>query len=501
VDVGFLGGAQIDRFGNINATVIGDYAHPKVRLPGSGGSQEIAAWARRCYIMTPHQKRRFPARVDFSTSTGFLDGRARRDALGLSGGGPQAVVTDLGILEPDESGELGSGSAASGCCRGAGPGQYRLAPARFTGAAPHSAAWRRGITYSAGRVGPGRNLPEMTLESKIEILSTLPFNEAQQARLQAVAQQIHLTVLPVRRPDEIPAEIWTRTEVLYTDRILPAPNLAASLRWIQFHFTGIDFASDSPLVRKPGIIATSLSGAAVPQMAEYILMMLLALGHRLPEVMTSQQRSEWARDRWEIFSPRELRGATVGLVGYGSINREVARMLQFFNVIVLAAKRDAMHPQDSGYSIPGLGDPEGTSFYRLYPYQAIKSMIKECDFVVVTLPLTPLTRGLIGAEELAVMKPGAYLIQAGRGGVVDQAALVEALQEKRIAGAALDTFSEEPLPPASPFWKMPNVLITPHIGGISPYYLQRAVDLFEANLRHYVNGEPLFNRFDPELGY
>ena len=106
VDVGFLGGAQIDRFGNINSTVIGDYAHPKVRLPGSGGSQEIAAWARRCYVMTPHQKRRFPERVDFTTSAGFLDGRTRRESLKLSGGGPQAVVTDLGILEPDESGEL-----------------------------------------------------------------------------------------------------------------------------------------------------------------------------------------------------------------------------------------------------------------------------------------------------------------------------------------------------------------------------------------------------------
>ncbi len=96
VDVGFLGGAQIDRFGNINATVIGDYNSPKVRLPGSGGSQEIAAWAKRCYVMTPHQKRRFPERVDFSTSSGFKNGH----------GGPQAVVTDLGILEPEESGEM-----------------------------------------------------------------------------------------------------------------------------------------------------------------------------------------------------------------------------------------------------------------------------------------------------------------------------------------------------------------------------------------------------------
>lgn len=107
VDVGFLGGAQIDRFGNINATVIGnDYAHPKVRLPGSGGSQEIAAWANRCYIMTPHQKRRFPEKVDFMTSAGFLNGRSEREKAGLRGKGPLAVVTDLGILEPDETGEL-----------------------------------------------------------------------------------------------------------------------------------------------------------------------------------------------------------------------------------------------------------------------------------------------------------------------------------------------------------------------------------------------------------
>lgn len=106
VDVGFLGGAQIDRFANINATVIGPYDHPKVRLPGSGGSMEIAAWANRCYIITPHQKRRFPEKVDFQTSAGYLDGRSRREAAHLRGGGPVGVVTDLGFLEPDDSGEL-----------------------------------------------------------------------------------------------------------------------------------------------------------------------------------------------------------------------------------------------------------------------------------------------------------------------------------------------------------------------------------------------------------
>jgi glutaconate CoA-transferase subunit B len=107
VDVGFLGGAQIDRFGNINATLVGtDYSHPKVRLPGSGGAQEIAAWANRCYIMTPHQKRRFPEKVDFLTSAGYLSGAGGREAAGLRGQGPVGVVTDIGFLEPDSNGEL-----------------------------------------------------------------------------------------------------------------------------------------------------------------------------------------------------------------------------------------------------------------------------------------------------------------------------------------------------------------------------------------------------------
>jgi glutaconate CoA-transferase subunit B len=106
IDVGFLGGAQIDRFGNVNATVIGPYAKPQVRLPGSGGSAEIAAWANRTYLITPHQKRRFPEKCDFVTGAGFLGGGEARKKAGVRGGGPQAVVTDLGILEPDEQGEL-----------------------------------------------------------------------------------------------------------------------------------------------------------------------------------------------------------------------------------------------------------------------------------------------------------------------------------------------------------------------------------------------------------
>jgi phosphoglycerate dehydrogenase-like enzyme len=128
-------------------------------------------------------------------------------------------------------------------------------------------------------------------------------------------------------------------------------------------------------------------------------------------------------------------------------------------------------------------------------------MFKDCDFVVVTVPLTSETQDLIGAEELAAMKPSAYLVDVSRGGVVNQAALISALREHRIAGAALDVFPEEPLPADNPLWKMPNVILTPHISGITPLYDERAVDLFAENLHRYLAGLSLYNLIDVRSGY
>ena len=335
----------------------------------------------------------------------------------------------------------------------------------------------------------------------IEVLITIPFSEEEIQTLREISPRLRLTVQPAREAREISNEIWNRTEVLYTDRVLPTPEQVPALRWLQFHFAGIDFALDSPLLRKPELMVTTLSGAAAPQMAEFALTMMLALAHRLPDLLSSQAKADWPKDRWERFRPIELRNSTVGMVGYGSIGREVARLVRALGGNVLASKRDVMHPEDTGYVIPGLGDPGGDLFTRLYPYQAVRAMVKECDFVVVATPLTPETRGLIGAGELAAMKPTAYLINMARGGVVDQAALLAALQERRIAGAALDVFAEEPLPGNSPFWKMPNVIVSPHIGGLSPHYNQRAVQLLAENLKRYLTGAPLLNRYDPQKGY
>lgn len=335
----------------------------------------------------------------------------------------------------------------------------------------------------------------------IEVLITIPFSEAELQTLREISPRVHLTVLPTREVRDIPADVLAKTEVLYTDRVLPTVEQAPNLLWLQSHFAGIDSLLEAPLLKKNDLMITTLSGAAAPQMAEYALTMMLMLGHRMPELVANQARPEWPRDRWERFRPQELRSSTVGLVGYGSIGREIARLVRAFGGTVLATKRDVMHPEDPGYMIPGLGDPGGDLFHRMYPYQALKSMIRECDYVVVSLPYTGETRNLIGAAELAAMKPTAFLVYMARGSIIDQGALLTVLQERRIAGAALDVFNEEPLPPNSPFWKLPNVIVTPHVAGMSVHYNRRAVDLFSENLKRYLTGAPLLNRFTFERGY
>jgi len=337
--------------------------------------------------------------------------------------------------------------------------------------------------------------------SPIEVLVTVSFPEEIIEPLRHISPRLRLTVQPVRGAEDIPNDVWNRTEVLYTDRLLPPPAAVPNLRWIQFHYAGVDHAAGNPLLSKADLSITTLSGAAAPQVAEYAVMMMLALGHKIPDLHANQYKADWPKDRWDRFRPMELRGSTVGIVGYGSIGREVARLLQPFDVKILAAKRDVMRPVDDGYMPAGLGDPEGDLFTRLYPITALKSMFKLCDFVVVCVPLTPSTRNLIGEAELAALRPTAYLVDVSRGGIIQPQPLVAALQERKIGGAALDVFADEPLPATSPLWKMPNVLISPHISGISPFYAKRAITLFGENLTHYLSGTTLFNLYNPENGY
>ena len=339
------------------------------------------------------------------------------------------------------------------------------------------------------------------MDDPIEVLITLPFTDELMKKLTDVSPRLELEKIVSRKAEEIGDEVWKRTEVLYTNRVLPNPEQAPRLRWIQFHWAGLDHALEAPILKREGMSVTSMSGASAPQMAEHAVMMLLALGHHLPDIFAHQKRAEWPSGRWELFNPLELRGSTVGIIGYGSIGRQIARLLQTFGAKVLATKRDIRHPEDTGYTLEGLGDPGGDLVNRLYPPQALCSLLNECDYVVVTLPRTTATGCVVGRKELAAFKPGAFLVDISRGEIVDQNAPIPLLREHKIAGAALDVHPLEPLPADSPLWKLPNVILTPHIAGFSPHYDERAAELFAQNLHRYLEELPLFNRLDMALEY
>ena len=336
--------------------------------------------------------------------------------------------------------------------------------------------------------------------TEILVLITLNFPEPLVERLRALSPRLQIRVHPVRNGQDLPGDLLADVEVLYTLHALPEPASVPNLRWVQFHLSGVDAIVDHPLLHSD-VLVTSLSGASAPQLAEYALMGMLALGRRVPRMVADKTAKRWADDRFERFRPVELRGATVGIVGYGSAGREVARLCQAFGATVLAVKRDLRSLDDHGYRLKDLGDPSADLAERLYPPQAVASMAALCDFLVITAPLTPETRGMIDRRVFEALKPTAFLVDLSRGGLVDHAALVDALSEKKLAGAMLDVFPVEPLPDGSPLWEMPNVLLSPHIAGSSGDYYERATELFGENLRRYLSDQPLLNLYDPQLGY
>jgi phosphoglycerate dehydrogenase-like enzyme len=199
--------------------------------------------------------------------------------------------------------------------------------------------------------------------------------------------------------------------------------------------------------------------------------------------------------------PTELRGQTIGILGYGSIGREVARLAKAFGMKVLVTKRDGRHTEDHGFMLPDTGDPSGDLPDRIYPIEATRSLLTECDYVVVSLPLTEKTHHLIDEEMFRAMKPSAFFVNIGRGSIVHEEHLVKALKKGWIAGAGLDVFEQEPLPDDSPLWKLDNVIMTPHISGFTPDYDKRAMAVFAENLRRYLAGEQLLNVLDRQVGY
>ena len=339
------------------------------------------------------------------------------------------------------------------------------------------------------------------MPDSIHVLSTLPLSDEQIAELKSLDKRLTVRVQTPSQGDGLPEDVWEAVRILYTAQSLPDEDQAPDLRWVQFYLAGIDNHIDHPVLQRDNLIATTLSGANAPQVAEHALALMLALGHNLPSMFADQSRNHWPNRRLERYQPSELQGSTVGIIGFGSIGRHLAMLLQSFDCTVLGSKRNLLETEQPGYS--AIEDMPANEILvdRLYPSKAMGAMLKECGFVVVATPLTPETKGLVGAKTFEAMRDSAFLVDVSRGGVTDHAALLAALDKGHIAGAALDVFPEEPLPADSPLWELPNVIISPHVAGLSPHYADRAFALFKENVRRYVNDEELLNRVDPQRGY
>lgn len=336
----------------------------------------------------------------------------------------------------------------------------------------------------------------------VKVLCTLRFTDELLARLRAVSPQLELTQHTCHNDDDVAVALGKHpdTEILYTFHLPPdALDVAPRLRWLQLHSAGVDHLLGYPILDGDVAITTN-SGIHATPIAEYVFASILAYRWRVPLWTHCQREGRWPSGRWDLYSRPELRDRTLGVVGYGSIGREVGRLGRAFGMRVLALRRSAGRIE-KGYSVPQTGDPEGLIPERFYLPEALHEMLVECDYVVIALPSTPATRHYIGEAELRAMKPGAYLVNIARGAIVDEVALVRALRDGWIAGAGLDVFEEEPLPPDSPLWDQENLLISPHVAGFTPRYDERAVALFARNLARYLAGEPLLNLVDKGRGY
>jgi phosphoglycerate dehydrogenase-like enzyme len=283
---------------------------------------------------------------------------------------------------------------------------------------------------------------------------------------------------------------WLSSEAF--DRLLAR---APQLTWVHSASAGVERAL-TPAARQRGLVITNARGVFSRPIAEYVVMMILAVSRRLPGLLELQRERTW-----QPLEGVELRDVTVGIVGLGSIGRAVGALASAFGCRVVAVRRrsdEGDRPAAADEDVRPFGD---AMLDRVAGPDALHEILAESDFVVLAAPLTPETQNMMNGEALAAMKPGAWLINVARGGLVDERALLAALGDGRIGGAVLDTFREEPLPPASPFYDLPNVIVTPHTSWSSGRVLDRSVELFCDNLRRYAAGEVLLNVVDPAAGY
>lgn len=258
---------------------------------------------------------------------------------------------------------------------------------------------------------------------------------------------------------------------------------APKLEWIHAMYAGLDRSLFPELVASP-IPLTNGSGVFSQSLGEFVMLGMLYFAKDVPRRMQSK-----AAHRWDVFDNVEISKQTVGIVAHGDIGRAVASRAKAFGMRVLAMRRNPS---------PRAGDEHVD---RVYAPHDLHTMIPECDYIAVTAPLTPETTGLIGKREFDLMKPSAVILNVGRGPVIQESAMIEALQSKRIRGAALDVFDVEPLPPENPLWSLDNVLLSAHCADHVEGWVESAVMFFIEQFARWRNGEPLRNVVDKRAGY
>jgi len=266
------------------------------------------------------------------------------------------------------------------------------------------------------------------------------------------------------------------------------------LRWVQSPAVGVGSLMFDELRASP-VVITSARGIRARSIAEHVIGATIALARRLPTAMRAQIAHRWAQDELEgpAAGIRALDGLCMGIVGLGSIGMEIAKLAAPFNIRVSGIRRRGERE----------GDAVGARALveRVFAPDQLAVLLTTSDVVVLAVPHTPDTKQLIGRAEIEVMKRGAFLINIARGKLIDDDAVIEALRDGRLGGAALDVFTREPLEPSSPYWDLPNVIITPHTSGAMPDYWTPLVALFSDNLRRFEKGEPLLNVVDKIAGY
>ncbi|MBE3559186.1 MAG: D-2-hydroxyacid dehydrogenase [Ktedonobacteraceae bacterium] len=326
------------------------------------------------------------------------------------------------------------------------------------------------------------------MTGRLKIVSTFQFSPASQEILREAGDA---EIVCTTSKDEYLSRL-REAEVLCSYWLPVAwRELAVRLRWMQCAGAGVDnLQARGILEAGSGVLVTTAAGIAATAVGEYVFGSMLMFNRSWPEMVRLQDRRIWPRSaNWYKLGGRELEDQTLGIIGLGHIGRRIAQLGRAFGMRVLATRRTA-HEGERDADVD-----------RLYPVAQLHEMLRQSDYVVVAVPLTPATEKLIGKPELRVMRAHCYLVNVSRGRVIDEGALIQALREGWIAGAGLDVAEHEPLAADSPLYALPNVILTPHISGVSMHYDRRLTAFFAENLRRYRAGEPLLNLYNPARGY